>query len=78
MKVLRPLAISLAISTVPLARAADLYVGAKWEADAVVVITRDHRQIVVAKDKDQVGLDQVARWVSTRLPCLPTTLRLGG
>lgn len=41
MEVLGPLTISLAVSTVPLVRAADMYLGAKWEADAVVVITRD-------------------------------------
>jgi hypothetical protein len=50
----------LAKLAVPLVPTAEMYFGAQWEADAVVVTTREHRQIVVAKDKDQVGLDQVA------------------
>jgi hypothetical protein len=35
-------------------------IGAKWEGDAVVVLRQDRRQIVVAKDAEQVGLDGVA------------------
>jgi len=59
MTVLNVTTLSLALSAVALSHAADMYVGARWEADAVVVTTRDHRQVVVAKDADQVGLDRV-------------------
>ena len=60
MKLLGWATISLALATVALSFAADMYLGAKWEGDAVVVSTRDRRQIVVAKDADQVGLDGLA------------------
>ncbi len=54
------LAISLALSMVTPTDRADTYLGARWDADAVVVTMRDHRQLVVAKDAEQVGLEQAA------------------
>jgi hypothetical protein len=59
MKVGGWLAISLALSIATLTDGADTYLGAKC-ADAVVVTTRDHRQLVVAKDGKQVGLERAA------------------
>jgi hypothetical protein len=54
------LAISLALSMATLTDGADTYLGARWDADAVIVTMRDHRQLVVAKDAEQVGLEQAA------------------
>ena len=53
-------AISLALWMVTPTDTADTYLGARWDADAVLVTMRDHRQLVVAKDAEQVGLEQAA------------------